>query len=44
MSLIIGTALVTGALKGWLDRMMKPPLRPIREHTPVYAKTGVSHG
>lgn len=39
MSVIIGTALVTGAIKGWLDGAFKRPTRPIREHTPVYSKS-----
>lgn len=44
MSVIIGTALITGALKGWLDNLVKRPSRPIREHTPVYSKAGAYHG
>lgn len=44
MSVIVGTALVAGAIKGWIDRFTQPVSRPVREHTPVYSKTGASHG
>lgn len=33
----LGGCLIGGAIKGWLDNLTKPVVRPVREHTPVYS-------
>lgn len=38
MTAIIGTALIAGGIKGWLDNFFSPPSRPVIEHTPVYTR------
>lgn len=35
---ILGGCLIGGGVKGFLEKHMKQPRRPIREHTPVYSR------
>lgn len=38
MTVIIGTALIAGGIKGWLDNLFTPTPRRVIEHTPVYSR------
>lgn len=40
MTVILGVALISGGIKGFLDNLFKPRSRPLREHSPLIVKGG----